>query len=169
MMDALSEDQPDLPFSSLGNSIFAAATFNFGPVVTTFEHADFLNKANGICPIFCCGKFNPTKGGHIILRQLKLLIEFPPGCFVLLPSAALFHGNVAIQPGEERESITQYTAGGLFRWVHYGCQSWKSLVEKKGEEFILEERRKHQARWNAAVGQFSTMDSLQRDREPLLD
>lgn len=167
MVTAIRKNRPDLPFP-LGNSVFSAAAFNFGPRVTTFEHADYLNKANGVCPSFCTGTFDPTKSGHIVLRQLKLVIEFPPGSFILLPSAALFHGNTAICAGTERESITQYTAGGLFRWVHYGFRSWESVVETESEEFVEKERAKHKERWATAVQQFSTISSLQNDHTPLL-
>ncbi|KAI0795175.1 hypothetical protein BC629DRAFT_1286708, partial [Irpex lacteus] len=111
------------------NSAFAATTFNFGPRVVTYEHTDSGNKANGICPIFCTGDFDADVGGHLILRQLKLLVRFPPGSVALIPSATLMHGNVSVQPGERRQSMTQYTAGGLFRWVQYGFRSWKALSE----------------------------------------
>ncbi|KAI0692084.1 hypothetical protein BC835DRAFT_1278302 [Cytidiella melzeri] len=96
-------------------SPFAAQSTNYSRRAVTYEHTDCANKADGICPIFCSGDFDPTKGGHLILRELNLLIEFPPGAFIFIPSAILLHGNVDIAPGEQRESFTQFTAGGLFR------------------------------------------------------
>ena len=143
-------------------TVFAAASFNFGPNVVTYEHTDSGNKANGPCPIFCSGTFDPRKGGHLVLRQLKLLIQFPPGSLALIPSATLQHGNVSIQPGEQRESFTQYAAGGLFRWVKYGFQSWKSLSEDP--VLLQREIEARRTRWQTAIEQFSTLTSLHEDR-----
>ncbi|KIP02061.1 hypothetical protein PHLGIDRAFT_52988, partial [Phlebiopsis gigantea 11061_1 CR5-6] len=103
------------------DTVFPAASANFGGVVCQ-EHADFGNKANGICPIWCGGSFDYRKGGHLVLRQLKLVIQFPPGSLICIPSATLRHGNTPIAKGETRVSFTQYAAGGLFRWVQYGFQ-----------------------------------------------
>ncbi|KAJ7673497.1 hypothetical protein B0H14DRAFT_2424000, partial [Mycena olivaceomarginata] len=46
-----------------------------------------------------------------------LIIRFPAGCSVLIPSAVVTPSNTPIQAGEERYSIIQYSAGALFRWV----------------------------------------------------
>ncbi|KAK7016266.1 hypothetical protein R3P38DRAFT_3203090 [Favolaschia claudopus] len=67
------------------------------------------------------GNFDYTKGRHLVLWECKL--EFPPGSTILIPSAALFHSNTIISAGERRYSFTQYTAGGLFRWVERGFKS----------------------------------------------
>ncbi|KAJ7831394.1 hypothetical protein B0H14DRAFT_2365223, partial [Mycena olivaceomarginata] len=71
-------------------SIFSCAAFNFGPNVWTFKHQDAVNLALGWCAIQALGNFEPTKGGHPILWDLMLVIEFPPGTLrVLIPSATL--------------------------------------------------------------------------------
>ncbi|KAH7908186.1 hypothetical protein BJ138DRAFT_990643, partial [Hygrophoropsis aurantiaca] len=105
------------------NSIFPAATFNFGPQVETCDHTDSQNVSYGLCAISALGDFDPTKGGHLILFDVKLAIEFPPGSTILIPSATMRHGNVKIGAEETRLSFTQYCAGGLLRWVRYGFQS----------------------------------------------
>ncbi|KAJ7811173.1 hypothetical protein B0H14DRAFT_3479965 [Mycena olivaceomarginata] len=46
--------------------------------------------------------------------DLKLVVEFPPGALILFPSATISHSNVPVQPGDERASFTQFTAGGIF-------------------------------------------------------
>lgn len=163
-MEKLLANHPEF-IRPMQDTVFAAASFNFGPDVVTYEHTDSGNKANGLCPIFCSGNFDPRKGGHLILRQLKLLVEFPPGCLALIPSATLMHGNVSIQPGEQRESFTQYAAGGLFRWVEYGCQSWNSLAADP--LLLAKEMRSRETRWEQAVAQFSTTSSLHADRMTL--
>lgn len=42
------------------------------------------------------GPFQPKKGGYLALWELKLVIEFPPGALVLIPSATITHSNVAV-------------------------------------------------------------------------
>ncbi|TFK85451.1 hypothetical protein K466DRAFT_494704, partial [Polyporus arcularius HHB13444] len=130
-MEALLSSDPDLK-PNFPNNVFAAATFNFGPRVITRVHLDYLNYAFGMCSVTALGKFNYRRGGHIILWDAKLIIEFPPGSTILLPSAILRHSNVDIARHETRYSFTQYTAGGLFRWVRAGFQTLKSLHAQGG-------------------------------------
>lgn len=120
-MAALLQKHPHLR-PILPGGIYAAISTNFGLQVVSYEHEDYRNKANGVCPIFSFGNFDATKGGHLILRQLKLIVEFPPGSLIIVPSATLKHGNTPIDKNECRSSFTQYAAGGLFRWVHNGFQ-----------------------------------------------
>ncbi|KAF7366129.1 hypothetical protein MVEN_00489700 [Mycena venus] len=97
--------------------VFAAATFNFGLPTITYPHLNFANLAWGWCAITALGNFDPDKGGHIILWDLKLIIRFPPGCTIFIPSALIRHSNTSIQPHEKHFSFTQYTAAGIFRFV----------------------------------------------------
>ncbi|KAF7288197.1 hypothetical protein HMN09_01419100 [Mycena chlorophos] len=57
--------------------LFAAATFNLGPNVWTFKHRDVLNLPFGWCAITALGDFDHTKGGHLVLWDLKLVVQFP--------------------------------------------------------------------------------------------
>ncbi|KAJ7823927.1 hypothetical protein B0H13DRAFT_2305803 [Mycena leptocephala] len=110
-------------------SVFAAATFNFGPATVTLPHLDFANLAWGWCAITALGHFDPDKGGHLILWDLMLIIRFPPGSTLLIPSALLRHSNTSIQPGETRFSFTQFTAAGIFRFVDNDFHTDRSVVE----------------------------------------
>ncbi|KAF8074793.1 hypothetical protein FPV67DRAFT_1408989, partial [Lyophyllum atratum] len=74
------------------------------------------------------GDYDPTRGGHLILYSLKLIIEFPPGSMAIIPSGAVEHGNTPVGPNETCLSFTQYAAGGLFRWVAYHCQTVASFI-----------------------------------------
>jgi hypothetical protein len=105
------------------NSVFPAVTYNLGPQTVCGPHLDFANLPFGYCAITALGQFDPTKGGHLVLWECKLVIEFPPGSTILIPSAIITHSNVAIQAGEKRYSVTQYAAGALFRWVDNGFQT----------------------------------------------
>ena len=58
----------------------------------------------------------------MVLWDLDLVVEFPPGSTILLPSAAIAHSNTSIGRRESRCSFTQFTAGGLFRWTTHGGQ-----------------------------------------------
>jgi hypothetical protein len=112
------------------NSVFAATTFNLGPATITFDHTDNGNFAIGMCSITALGNFNPVTGGHLVLFDLGLVIQFPPGATILIPSAILRHGNIPIAPLEKRLSFTQYVAGGLIRWVEYGFRTEKAFKKE---------------------------------------
>ncbi|KAJ7803508.1 hypothetical protein B0H14DRAFT_2275151, partial [Mycena olivaceomarginata] len=104
-------------------SVFAACTFNFGLRTICAPHLDFANLAWGWCAITALGDFDPDLGGHLILWDLRMVIRFPPGSTILIPSALIRHSNVPIRAHEYRGSFVQYTAGGLFRWVRNGFRT----------------------------------------------
>ncbi|KAJ7029546.1 hypothetical protein C8F04DRAFT_962673, partial [Mycena alexandri] len=143
------------------NSILPAVTFNLGPQSVTFEHADLLNRALAWCLLT---KYNPKKSGHLYLNQLKLVVEFPPAATVRLPSAVINHGNTPLARGETRYSITQYAAGGLFRWVKYGFQTAKQLLAKKGGRALKAQLDGASGEWHAAgLDLFSKFSDLASD------
>ncbi|KAJ7046199.1 hypothetical protein C8F04DRAFT_1248454 [Mycena alexandri] len=163
ILRALFEHHPDL-IHTFDNSVLPAVTFNCGDAVA-FDHCDFLNLVHGLCPVTSAGHFNHKLGGHIYLKQMRLVIEFPSGATVIIPSGCVDHGNTPIQPGETRFSITQFAAGGLFRWVEYGFQTAKSLMAQVGGQA----RRDAfdgvpGSRWRWALGLFSKVDELAADR-----
>ena len=82
------------------NNVFAAMTMNLGPQTVTRMHVDHLNIPFGWCVITAIGDFDHTRGGHLILWELKLVIEFPAGSPIFIPSAVISHSNVAVQPEE---------------------------------------------------------------------
>ncbi|KAJ7350075.1 hypothetical protein DFH08DRAFT_696490, partial [Mycena albidolilacea] len=110
-------------------SVFAAATFNFGLRTVCYPHLDFANLAWGWCAITALGDYDPDKGGHLILWDLKLIVRFPPGSTILIPSALLRHSNTSIQRHEKRFSFTQYTPAGIFRFVGNKFRSDKKVNE----------------------------------------
>ena len=117
------------------NSIFPATTYNLGPQTVCNQHFDFANLAYGWCGIAALGKFDPTKGGHLVLWELGLVVEFPPGSVVLIPSTVISHSNTPIAPHEARYSVTQYAGGAIFRWVGSGFQKVSTYQKSlKGKE-----------------------------------
>lgn len=135
-------------------SVYPSCAFNFGPCVWTSKHRDILNCPFGWCAIQALGSFNPTTGGHLVLWELKLVIEFPPASLVLIPSATVTHSNVPTAEGELRASFTQYCAGGLFRYVDYGFRKEKDLSKKDYEEMC----RIRGSRWETGLSLLSTLN-----------
>jgi hypothetical protein len=140
-------------------SIFACASMNFGPRVRSFIHRDFLNLAFGWCAITALGDFDPAKGGHLILWDLKLAVEFPPGSTILIPSAALTHSNTTICRDKSRLSFTQYSAGGLFRWVDNGFQTEEQL-KVSDEEGYAQMLKLKGVRWKMGLEMYSKIDDI---------
>ncbi|KAJ7231740.1 hypothetical protein B0H12DRAFT_1007985 [Mycena haematopus] len=161
--EALRTHHPNLrrPFA---RSVFFCAAFNFGPNVWTFRHRDVLNLAFGWCAVQALGDFDHTKGGHLILWDLKLVIEFPAGALILLPSATIAHSNVPVQKGEQRASFTQFSAGGIFRYVDNGFRTVEQLEHEDPEEFELL-MAKRATRWEEGLELLSTLDELTRNVE----
>jgi hypothetical protein len=150
-------------FRPFVNSVFAAVTINFGPRTVCLGHRDAANLPYGLCAITALGRFDWKKGGHLILWDLKLVIEFPPGTTVLIPSAVLRHGNTMIGEDETRFSVAQYTSGGLFRWVDHGFtldeayfKSLKTTQQRKDEEVL------RSTRWRKGLGMYSTLAQLKK-------
>ena len=127
------EDNKSLEKPFLG-SVFPCTTFNFGPHVWTYIHRDSQNVAYGFCAIHALGRFDPKKGGHLVLWDLQLAIEFPPGSLILIPSALLYHSNIPIQPGEERASFTHFYPAGLLRYAETGLKTDKNASEGLDEQ-----------------------------------
>jgi hypothetical protein len=109
-------------------SVFPAATFNLGPRTACIPHMDHANLPFGWCAISSLGTFNPALGGHLVLEELRLVVEFPAGSIVLIPSAVVTHSNTPVSMNETRYSFTQYAAGDLFRWIERGFQTDTDLL-----------------------------------------
>ncbi|KAJ7044324.1 hypothetical protein C8F04DRAFT_990742 [Mycena alexandri] len=149
---------PDLRRPFVGSVYFCAA-FNFGRNVWTFKHRDVLNLAFGWCAIQALGRYDATLGGHLVLWDLKLVVEFPHGALILLPSATVAHSNIPVRAGEERVSFTQFSAGGIFRYVDNGCQTVAELERKNPEEFARLSAQMA-SRWEEGLALLSTLDEL---------
>ncbi|GJE85100.1 hypothetical protein PsYK624_011770 [Phanerochaete sordida] len=158
-LDALFEHYTELGYN-WNNSVFPAASFNFGPNSASYEHNDHGNRAAGWCSIYCDGSFDPRYGGHLILREFGIVVEFPPGATILIPSACIRHGNIPVREGETRWSFAQYASGGLFRYVEYGFKSWACLSDD--DKDVWAERRA--ARWVEELGLLSRVDNLAEDQ-----
>ncbi|KAJ7747603.1 hypothetical protein B0H14DRAFT_2636745 [Mycena olivaceomarginata] len=145
---------------NFAGSVFAACTFNFGPRAICAAHLDYANLLWGWCAITALGDFDPDLGGHLILWDLRLVIRFPPGSTILIPSAVIRHSNVPVRTHEYRASFVQYTAGGLFRWVRNGFktdQNWERSASKE-EKKVREEENQRQ--WEEGMKIYSVLEDL---------
>lgn len=163
------DDMPDLTHN-FPDSVFPAATFNCGPKTILLKHLNSGNVAGGLSAITALGVFDPKVSALLVLFPFKMIIEFPSGSTVLLPSAVVHHANTALQPGDHRCSMTQHCAGGLFRWVDYGFKSAKTLLsEKGGEEKKREIDGKKGERWKFSLNLFSKIKELADDRKRVFE
>ncbi|KAF9025147.1 hypothetical protein BDZ89DRAFT_954060, partial [Hymenopellis radicata] len=97
---------------------FAACHINFPPSAWARFHLDSMNLIRGMCAVWALGNYDSKRGGHIILWDLRCIIEFPPGNMILLPSALVTHGNlIVIQDGVMRAAFVLYSAAALFEYV----------------------------------------------------
>ncbi|KAL0563717.1 hypothetical protein V5O48_018346 [Marasmius crinis-equi] len=141
------------------NSVFSAITINFGPQTCTHIHLDSMNVPDGCCAVTAGGSYDPKQGGHLILWDLRLVIEFPPGSTILLPSALIRHSNIPVRGEETRISLTQYTAGGIHRWLEYGGRTEKEMKRVDRKEYDRQMGMRA-SRWEVALARFSTLEEL---------
>ncbi|PPQ86279.1 hypothetical protein CVT24_001467, partial [Panaeolus cyanescens] len=143
-------------------SCFAAMSVNMGGQVCCFKHRDCVNLAFGWCAIAALGDSDPEKGGYFVLWDLKLLIEFPPGSTILIPSAIFSHSNTSIGKHERRFSVTQYTAGALFRWVENGFKTDEELRVHDPNHFTHMQSLRA-SRFEKGISMYCTLDELCKD------
>ncbi|KAJ7607865.1 hypothetical protein FB45DRAFT_763692, partial [Roridomyces roridus] len=142
------------------SSVLAGCTWNFGRAVTC-PHRDFGNLAAGWCPVTALGDYNPDLGGHIILWELRLIVRFPPGSTIFIPSAIVTHSNTPIHPHEKRHSFTQYTSGSLFRWVSNGNMTDGEFLQRASPEQRAERDKAAGTRWEDGLDHFMTLAELE--------
>ncbi|KAH9890586.1 hypothetical protein C8Q73DRAFT_793029 [Cubamyces lactineus] len=105
------------------NSIYPAASFNFGRKTVCYPHTDAANDPCNYCQITALGRYDPRRSAHFVMYDSELIIEFPPGATIFTLSAIERHGNTPLEEGETRQSFMQYCAGGLLRWVEAGLRT----------------------------------------------
>ncbi|KAF8177220.1 hypothetical protein BJ912DRAFT_857008, partial [Pholiota molesta] len=139
-------------------TIFPTTACNFHNVCCD-KHHDTQNCPFGWCAITALGEFDHTVGGHLILWELKLIIEFPHGYTVLIPSATITHSNIPVADGDVRVSVTQYCSGNIFRYVENGFRTDKSLREEDRPRYDRMHGLKDQL-WKMSLGLLSTLSAI---------
>ncbi|KAJ7895608.1 hypothetical protein B0H14DRAFT_3426222 [Mycena olivaceomarginata] len=128
--------------------------------IVGFTNMLFAMWAPDLFQVYQEGTFDPDAGGHLILWDLRLVIRFPPGSTVFIPSAIIRHSNVGILSHEMRSSFTQYTAGGLFRWVRNGFMMDEDFEKKASSQEKAERSTEAATRWQDGINMFSVIDDL---------
>lgn len=145
-IDALHSGDPTLK-RIFPSSVFSAVTYNMGPQTVCSPHIDPGNLAFGLCSVTPQGTFDHTQGGHLILWDLHLVIEFPAGSTILLPSSIVAHSNVKVAKHERRYSFAQYTSGALFRWVENHSMAQKTYLSSLSAQELEDNCARSKARW----------------------
>lgn len=142
------------------NAVFAATTINMGTQSFLPLHVNAGNSPGGWCVATSFGPFNPDKGGHLVLWNMKLIIRFLPGSSILFPSALITHSNTPIQPGEKRYSMIQYSAGALFWWRYNGFRSDKAFLASATCEQLQKREEDRRECWSRALANFSRWEDV---------
>lgn len=129
---------------------------NAGPKAVSDWHRDCANLAWGQCVIFVTGRFNHEKGGHLLLREPKVIMELQRGDIAFIPSAVITHRNLPIASDESRKSLVFYTGGGMFRWLAQGGKAVKDMALEDKE--CLEHGNAE--RWKLGLSFFPTLGEL---------
>ncbi|KAL1658386.1 hypothetical protein GGF50DRAFT_67357 [Schizophyllum commune] len=152
-------------FLNFKKSVWSCLTINFGPRTQCCPHRDFNNLSYGFCAITALGDFDPDRGGHLILRELKLVIRFPPGASIIVPSALITHYNAHIGQGETRYSVTQYTSGAIFRFVEHGLKLDADYYASLNAAGRRQAAAANTARWRKGLAKLSRLPKLRRAAE----
>jgi hypothetical protein len=160
-MEKIRDRQPNLrrPYDSKVG-VYPCCSINVGRHTASYPHTDTANLAQSWCSITAIGDFDPKLGGHLVLKELGLVIEFPASSTVLIPSALITHSNVPVREHEARFSIVQYAAGGLFRWVENGFMTDREWRSKATAKQATERKMADVERWRMAASMFTTLEEL---------
>lgn len=136
---------------------WTTATINI-PVpanVCTYTHRDVLNDAGLVCVVNALGNFDHTKGGHLVLWELGLVLEFPVGCSIIIPSATITHSNCVIEgDNAARASFVQYLPGGILQYVENGFQT-DGYLKTNNRARYDERTEEKKGRWVESLSRFS--------------
>lgn len=130
-------------------SFFCATTLNLGPQTSTRPHRDSKNLVGGLCAVLALGNFDHRQSGHLILHELKVVLELKAGDLVFFPSAGITHSNSGLRAGETRYSIVQYTAGQNFNY-----QIPKTRMNSKKRALV------GSARWSESLQYLGTVQDI---------
>lgn len=136
-----------------------SAAFNLGNRVATKKHIDAQNCPFGWCLITALGDFDSTKGGHLVLWDLGIVLEFPAGACICLPSALISHSNIPTNANETRMSFTQYCPGEIFRHIENGFRTDRDL-EENDPAILLFRKNLRKTRIEEGYKMFSKIEDL---------
>jgi len=142
---------------------YLCRSFNLGRQTATYPHTDNRNLSHSWCSITPLGEFDHKTGGHLALWDFGLVVDFPAGSTILIPSSVIVHSNTAIKDHESRFSLVQYAAGGLFRWVDNGYSTQACAPVYAPSKDGLDQRIGDSGRWANSVKMFTNIAELVDD------
>lgn len=145
----------------LAGSAWTACTCNLGPRTVCWQHRDHQDYVRNVSGTLALGRFDGSRGGHLILHEARLVIRMDPGDILIFPSACITHQNLPIAEGETRRSLVLYSAGGLVRYAEQGYCSRKKLEKTRaGRAKVKELDEGGEERWLAGWKMYSTLAEL---------
>jgi hypothetical protein len=136
-----------------------SVSFNLGNCITTKKHIDSQNCILAWCLVTALGNFNATKGGHLVLWELGLILEFPTGVCICLPSALITHSSIPTDESETRLSFTQYCPGEIFQFIENGFKTDRMLKLENPNLFSARAKAR-ETRIEEGYAMFSKMQDL---------
>jgi hypothetical protein len=118
--------------------------------VVTRDHVDCMDYTRAPCTLYNFGSNNYRTGGHLILHDAHLLVEFPPGSIISFYSSIMRHANTVVGCKEIRETLALYTAAGLMRYLQNGDElgscnddigssiGWSKLVQNEDGQYFVQ-------------------------------
>lgn len=101
--------------------IWPSVAFNHHRAATK-HHRDSSNPPGFPCGILLAELADPSKGGELVLEELKLILELHPGDIVIFPSALITHWNLPLHADQIRSSIAVWASGMVQMWADEDCQ-----------------------------------------------
>ncbi|KAJ7697296.1 hypothetical protein B0H16DRAFT_1484810 [Mycena metata] len=115
--DTSLQDHPDSLYPC-DSSVFSAATVDFGgpPCCIFAPGVPDRQQVRQWSILTALGNYKPRHGGHVIFWDLGLVVCFPPGSSILIPTGLIRYSFVRVRPGERRYSLLQWAGAGIARW-----------------------------------------------------
>ena len=159
-LHALFEQSPDLK-RYVSKSVFPTASFEFSNGRQCRVHHCHPNGSVGWCTLFAGGEYDPSTGGHLYLPQVQLLIEFPPGTSILIPSTIVY-GILPVASSQTRYTFSQYIPVDIIRYIDNGFRTRHTGL--KADALKRDGGPPRDNRSSEELGLFSCLDSLDSDR-----
>ena len=152
------ERMPDLQ-RIVSKSVFPTASFDF----RNGRPCHASDGQAGWCSLTAGGDFDPHTGGHLFLPQARLIVEFPPGATVLIPST-LVYGIVPVPRGQTRYTFAQYTPVDVVRYIDNGYRTRRDVFRETTSDLTRDDASKSLMRLQDDLKLLSCFDELHNDR-----
>ncbi|KAJ6503463.1 hypothetical protein C8R47DRAFT_969210 [Mycena vitilis] len=138
---------------------YSAAEFDLGDMGSAprLQDRDLLH---GWRALTALGNYDSRYGGDIILWDDGFIIRFPPGATILLPAAIMRYSFVNVRPGEKQYAFSQYSPGGLYRYITNGYVNDATFENDAGPREMEAVKRARGRRFEAAMKMYSTIDEF---------